>query len=75
MKLAELPFDFVRKRVSVFLSAPAGIRLITKGTFHQVIALCTQDAAPQAAIGRRVSGRHSSRASLRTEGDHARADC
>ena len=43
-KLAELPFDFVRKRVSVFVSDPEGIRLITKGTFHQVIALCTHTA-------------------------------
>jgi P-type Mg2+ transporter len=41
-KLAEIPFDFVRKRVSVVVEEPAGIRLVTKGAFHQVLEVCSR---------------------------------
>jgi len=40
-KLAEIPFDFVRKRVSVIVESPTGVRLITKGAFHHVTEACT----------------------------------
>ncbi|HEY5947401.1 MAG TPA: magnesium-translocating P-type ATPase [Kofleriaceae bacterium] len=40
-KLAEIPFDFVRKRVSVVVDGPQGIRLITKGALHHVLDACT----------------------------------
>jgi Mg2+-importing ATPase len=43
-KLAELPFDFIRKRVSVAVADQSGLRLITKGAFHHVIPLCTHTA-------------------------------
>ena len=43
-KLGEIPFDFVRKRVSVVVQRPDGIRLITKGAFHQVLDVCSQFA-------------------------------
>jgi Mg2+-importing ATPase len=36
-KLAEIPFDFVRKRVSVVVEDDAGIRLVTKGAFSHVL--------------------------------------
>ncbi|MBI2898020.1 MAG: magnesium-translocating P-type ATPase [Deltaproteobacteria bacterium] len=36
-KRAEIPFDFVRKRVSVVVEGPDGVRLITKGAFHHVL--------------------------------------
>jgi P-type Mg2+ transporter len=39
-KLAEIPFDFVRKRVSVVVSSNGGARVIVKGAFHQVIEAC-----------------------------------
>ena len=47
-KLGEIPFDFVRKRVTVVVEDPAGPRLVTKGAFHQVLAVCNHqsDGAP-----------------------------
>jgi Mg2+-importing ATPase len=41
-KLAEIPFDFVRKRISVVVEDAAGIRLVTKGAFHQVLEVCSR---------------------------------
>jgi Mg2+-importing ATPase len=41
-KLAEIPFDFMRKRVSVVIERADGIRLISKGAFHQVLDACTR---------------------------------
>jgi Mg2+-importing ATPase len=43
-KLAEIPFDFVRKRVTVAISDGAGTRLIIKGAFHHVLEVCTQSS-------------------------------
>jgi Mg2+-importing ATPase len=43
-KLAEVPFDFIRKRVTVVVQRPEGIRLITKGAFHHVLEICTRSA-------------------------------
>jgi Mg2+-importing ATPase len=53
-KLAEVPFDFVRKRVSVVVRDRSGVRLITKGAFPQVIETCsrTSAGAPLDAGGR-----------------------
>jgi Mg2+-importing ATPase len=41
-KIAEIPFDFVRKRVTVIVSTSTGARYITKGAFHDVLAVCTR---------------------------------
>ncbi|HEX5215661.1 MAG TPA: magnesium-translocating P-type ATPase [Vicinamibacterales bacterium] len=41
-KLGEIPFDFVRKRVTVVVQAQNGARLITKGAFHHVMDVCTR---------------------------------
>jgi Mg2+-importing ATPase len=43
-KLAEIPFDFVRKRVSVIVATDGGTSLITKGAFHHVLEVCTRSA-------------------------------
>jgi P-type Mg2+ transporter len=43
-KLAEIPFDFVRKRVSVVLEADGRTSLVTKGAFHHVLDICTRSA-------------------------------
>jgi P-type Mg2+ transporter len=43
-KLAEMPFDFVRKRVSVVVEMDGRTSLITKGAFRQVLDICTQGA-------------------------------
>ena len=40
-KLGEIPFDFVRKRVTVVMHTPTGPRLVMKGAFHHVLEICT----------------------------------
>lgn len=59
-KLAEIPFDFVRKRVSVIVDQNGIIELITKGAFAQVLETCTTwdsgrvlDAAARAQLNER----------------------
>ena len=46
-KIAEIPFDFVRRRLSVIVQDPAGATMITKGAFANVIGICarTSDGA------------------------------
>jgi len=43
-KLGEMPFDFMRKRITVALKEGDGVRLISKGAFHHVLEICTQMA-------------------------------
>ncbi len=43
-KLGEIPFDFVRKRLSVIVDGPDGPRLITKGAVATVMSVCTRTA-------------------------------
>ena len=43
-KVAEVPYDFVRKRLSVAVRDASGLRLITKGAFEQMLAACTRVA-------------------------------
>jgi Mg2+-importing ATPase len=43
-KLGEVPFDFVRKRLSVVVGAAGGPRLITKGAVATVMSVCTRTA-------------------------------
>lgn len=47
-KLAEIPFDFVRKRVSVVVERGNSAQLISKGAFHTMLDACTSllDATP-----------------------------
>lgn len=40
-KLAEMPFDFLRKRVSVVVAEGPTCRLITKGAFHEIVGVCS----------------------------------
>lgn len=40
-KLAEIPFDFVRRRVTVVVQAGGHARLVIKGAFHHVLDVCT----------------------------------
>ena len=40
-KLAEIPFDFVRKRVSVVVERENSVELLSKGAFHHVLDACT----------------------------------
>jgi Mg2+-importing ATPase len=43
-KVGEIPFDFVRKRVTVVVGDASGVRFVTKGAFHQVLEICTHEA-------------------------------
>ncbi|NMO20182.1 magnesium-translocating P-type ATPase [Pyxidicoccus fallax] len=43
-KLGEIPYDFVRKRLSVIVRREAGVQLITKGAFAHVLQACTHAA-------------------------------
>ena len=49
-KLDEVPYDFVRKRLSILASGPEGALMITKGALTQVLEVCT--TAEDAAGGR-----------------------
>ncbi|MEW6270990.1 MAG: HAD-IC family P-type ATPase, partial [Thermodesulfobacteriota bacterium] len=53
-KRAEIPFDFVRKRVSIVLADEGGCRIVTKGAFHRVLDACTRlgDGSPLDAASR-----------------------
>jgi Mg2+-importing ATPase len=53
-KLGEIPFDFVRKRITVAVAHGDGARLIVKGAFHHVLEICstTCDGSPLDDIGR-----------------------
>jgi P-type Mg2+ transporter len=50
-KLGEIPFDFVRKRVAVTVRHDAGIRVIVKGAYRQVLEICTRTADGRALEG------------------------
>jgi Mg2+-importing ATPase len=59
-KLGEIPFDFVRKRVSVVMRSAGGVQLVTKGAFHHVLEICASldhgvplDGAARKALERR----------------------
>jgi Mg2+-importing ATPase len=43
-KLGEIPYDFVRKRLSVVLRRPSGITLVAKGAFDHVLEACVRSA-------------------------------
>jgi Mg2+-importing ATPase len=46
-KLDEVPYDFLRKRLTVLVAGPEGNLMITKGALAQVLAVCStaEDAA------------------------------
>ena len=41
-KIGELPYDFIRKRLTVALSTTEGAMLVTKGSFAAVMGICTR---------------------------------
>jgi P-type Mg2+ transporter len=58
-KLGEIPFDFVRKRVSVAVAGENAL-LIVKGAFHHVIQICSAaaDGTPLDGEARHALARH-----------------
>lgn len=53
-KLREIPFDFLRKRVSVVVRDALGVRLVTKGAFAAVLAVSSRmaDGTPLGSVER-----------------------
>ena len=49
-KRAELPFDFERRRVSVLVSGPDGVQVLTKGAPENVLAGCTAIDTPAGPV-------------------------
>ena len=41
-KIGEVPYDFIRKRLSIAVSTEKEMLLISKGAFPQIISLCTK---------------------------------
>jgi Mg2+-importing ATPase len=54
-RLAEVPYDFLRRRLSVWVADP-GPRLITKGAAGSVLAVCTLTPEERTACEARVAG-------------------
>lgn len=48
-KLDEVPYDFVRKRLSILVAAPATHLLISKGALEPILAACTRAELPEGA--------------------------
>lgn len=40
-KINEIPFDFVRRCLSVIISSDDGLRIITKGAIEEILSMCT----------------------------------
>jgi Mg2+-importing ATPase len=60
-KLGEIPFDFVRKRVTVIAQVDGRTRLVTKGAFDHVLDVCasTADGSPLTpAVRKSLEDRH-----------------
>ena len=45
-KLDEVPYDFIRKRLSILVATPATHLLITKGAVEQILTICTLAEQP-----------------------------
>jgi Mg2+-importing ATPase len=43
-KLAEVPYDFVRKRMSVVIRDASGVHMVTKGAVEELLGVCVRDA-------------------------------
>ena len=62
-KLDEVPYDFLRKRLSVLAAGPDGIVMITKGALAQVLEVCTTAESeagapvPLASVRARIDAR------------------
>jgi P-type Mg2+ transporter len=75
-KLDEVPYDFLRKRLSILAAGPEGTVMITKGALAQVLEVCTtaEDGAgasvPLASVREQIDARFAgySATGLRTLG-------
>ncbi len=61
LKLAEIPYDFVRKRLSVVVQEAGAARLLSKGAFESMLSVCTRlpDGSPlDSTVATRLRERH-----------------
>ncbi len=49
-KIGEVPYDFIRKRLSIAVATPTEKILISKGAFSEIIQICTQIKTNTGAI-------------------------
>jgi P-type Mg2+ transporter len=49
-KLDEVPYDFVRKRLSILVAKDGRHRIITKGAFGHVLDVCSTAASPEGTL-------------------------
>ncbi len=49
-KLDEVPFDFVRKRMSVLVRKDGRLLMVTKGALKNVLEVCTQAETPSGSV-------------------------
>jgi Mg2+-importing ATPase len=49
-KLDEIPYDFIRKRLSILVDQAGRQSLITKGAFDQVLSVCTNVESPDGTV-------------------------
>lgn len=40
-KLAEVPYDFIRKRLSILIQTEQGNKIVSKGAYNQILEICT----------------------------------
>ena len=65
-KLDEIPYDFIRKRLSVLVAQAGRQLLITKGAFDQALSVCSNVEFPDGAV-RPLSGMETQVRDLYTE--------
>ena len=49
-KLDEVPYDFVRRRLSILVSAPGANALVTKGALRSVLDVCSRAVGPDGTV-------------------------
>ncbi len=49
-KLDETPYDFVRKRLSIVVTEPTGVRIITKGALANILEVCSTVALGEGSV-------------------------
>jgi Mg2+-importing ATPase len=65
-KLDEIPYDFIRKRLSILVNQAGHQLLITKGAFDQVLSICSNVESPDGTV-RPLSGMETQVRDLYTE--------
>ena len=65
-KLDEIPYDFIRKRLSILVTQAGRQLLITKGAFDQVLSVCSNVESPDGTV-RPLSGVETQARELYTE--------